>query len=267
MKKLMIALTLVSALWPAVAQKRKHEPPPPPPEPVAASSPADDVKRDPNKIAVLSLLGDAVQLLNLTPQRGDTVQPGEWMASPAGGVDNAALQAIDQALHKQGRELKLYTSTTRSLYGDPSTLFAGGKLNLPGQLGEAVRSSGAGQLLLITRSRQEAGLAAALPARVLTSLEGPGFVLDQRPTAQIGVDGQGGLPVLAPFVSVRVALIDLGDLRLKRERSVAVAQRLTVGRDVAANPWAALSTEQRVKALEALIEAELPAAALSLLSQ
>ncbi len=266
MKKLMIALTLVSALVPALAQKRKPEPPPPPPAPVA-SSPADDVKRDPRKIAALSLLGDGVQLLNLTPQRGDTVQPGEWVVSPAGSLDNAVLQAVDQAVRAQGREIKLYTTTTRSLFGDPSALFAGGKLSLPGQLGEAVRSSGAGQLLLITRSRQEAGLAAALPLRLYTTLEGPGFVLDQRPAGQIGVDGQGGLPVLAPYVSLRIALVDLDDLRLKREHSVAVAQRLVVTRAAAANPWGALSTEQRLQALQALIDAELPRAVLALLPQ
>lgn len=263
MKKLMIALALASALVPALAQKRRTEPPPP--APVAASAPVEDVKRDPNKIAALSLLGDAVQLLSLTPQRGDTAQSGEWVASPSGGLDSAVLQAVNRFLLQQGREAKLYTSTTRSLFGDPSALFSSGKLNLPGQLSEAVRSSGAGQLLVITRSRQEAGLAVALPARVFAGLEGPGFVLDQRPSAQIGVDGQGGLPVLASFVSVRIALVDLEDMKLKREQSVAAAQRLSVSRDVAANPWAALNAEQRVHALETLIDVELPRAVQALL--
>ncbi len=84
--------------------------------------------------------------------------------------------------------------------------------------------------------------------------------MDQRPSAQVGFDGQAGLPVLAPYVSIRVALIDLGDLKLRREQSLAVATRLPVAAEAAANPWAATTAEQRVKALEALIDVELPKA-------
>jgi hypothetical protein len=251
-------LLCLLALLPAIAfgQSLKNKAPLPPPEPAVE----DKTPRDPNKFAALSLLGDNVQLLNLTPARGDTVQSGEWASSPAGGLDNAVLQSLDAAVKAvgQGREIKLYTSSTRSLFGDPAHLFVDGKLSLPGKLGEAVRQSGAAKLLLVTRSRQEPALAAVLPARILATLEGPGFVLDQRPSAQIGFDGRPGLPVLAPYVSIRVALVDLSDLKLKREQSMAVAARLPVSAEAAANPWAATTGEQRVKALEALIEAELP---------
>ena len=234
----------------------------------AASAVEDKTPRDPNKFAILSVLGDSVQLLSLTPARGDTVQTGEWTATPAGGLDDAVLQTLNAAV-KAGndkREVKLYTSTTRSLFGDPANLFVDGKLSLPGNLATAVRTGGAGHLLLVTRSRQEPALAAALPARILTSLEGPGFVLDQRPSAQIGFDGQPVPPLFAPYVSIRIALIDLADFKLRRERSIAVATRLPVGAQAGGNPWAATTAEQRVKALEALIAAELPAAVKSLMA-
>jgi hypothetical protein len=245
------------------ARARGAKPPAPEPAPVVD----DKTPRDMNKYAALSLLGDAVQLLNLTPARGNTVQSGEWVA-PSGVLDNALLQSLDAAVRAVApqAEVKLYTSATRSLFGDPALLFADGRLNLPGQLGDAVRQSGAGWLLLATRSRQEPALAAALPARILSTLEGPGYVLDQRPAGQIGFDGHAGLPVMAPYVSIRIALIDLHDLRLKRERSLAVASRMAVAREAAANPWAAVTGEQRVKELETLIEAELPAAVKSLLA-
>ncbi len=260
-RRLLCLLALLPVL--AFGQSLKNKAPPPP-EPVAD----DQTPRDPKKFAALSLLGDNVQLINLTPARGDTVQSGEWTSSPAGGLDNAVLQSLDAAVKALGkdREIKLYTSTTRSLFGDPANLFVNGKLSLPGKLGEAVRQSGAAKLLLVTRSRQEPALAATLPARILATLEGPGFVLDQRPSAQIGFDGQPGLPVFAPYVSIRVALVDLSDLKLKREQSLAVAARLPVSTEAAANPWAATTTEQRVKALEALIEAELPRAVAPLVS-
>lgn len=260
-RRLICLLCLLPAL--AFGQKNKGAPPPPP-EPVVE----DTAPRNPKLLAALSLLGDSVQLISLSPARGDTVQSGEWTATPTGGLDNAVLQALDGAVKQSGpgRDIKLYTSTTRSLFGDPANLFVNGRLSLPGKLGEAVRQSGAGHLLLVTRSRQEPALAAALPARILASLEGPGFVLDQRPSAQIGFDGQGGLPVFAPFVSIRVALIDLQDLKLKREQSLAVATRLPVAAAAAANPWAATTPEQRVQALEALIKAELPKAVAGLVA-
>jgi hypothetical protein len=263
MKSLLYVLALLPAL--ALSQATKKATPPPAPAPVVD----DKTPRDPNKFAALSLLGDSVQLISLTPARGDTVQTGEWASSPAGGLDNAVLQALNDAVKAvdDKREIKLYTSSTRSLFGDPASLFVDGKLTLPGKLGEAVRQSGAATLLLVTRSRQEPALARALPARILTTLEGPGFVLDQRPAGQIGFDGQPGLPVFAPYASIRIALIDLSDLRLKREQSIAVASRLPVPADAAANPWAATTTEQRVKALEALIEAELPRAVKGLVAR
>ncbi|RZL39012.1 MAG: hypothetical protein EOP35_04570 [Rubrivivax sp.] len=239
------------------------------PAPTAAPAVDDKTPRDPNKFAALSLLGDNVQLVSLTPARGDTVQNGDWTATPSGGLDNAVLQALNGAIKAvdDKREVKLYTSSTRSLFGDPASLFVDGKLSLPGKLAEAVRLSGAAKLLLVTRSRQEPALAAALPSHLLTTLEGPGFVLDQRPSGQIGFDGQGALPVFASYVSIRVALVDLTDLKLKREQSLAAAARLPVTREAAANPWAATTTEQRVKALEALIEAELPKAVAGLVAR
>lgn len=238
------------------------------PAPAPEPEPEDKTPRDPNKFAALSLLGDSVQLLSLTPARGDTVQSGEWRATPAGHLDDTVLQTLNDAVKASGdkREAKLYTSSTRSLFGDPANLFVDGKLTLPGNLAAAVRQSGAAQLLLITRSRQEPALAAAMPPRLLATLEGPGFVLDQRPSGNVGFDGQAGLPVFVPYVSIRVALINLTDLRLRREQSIAVAARLPVDRATAANPWAALTAEQRVGALDALIEAELPKAVKGLIT-
>lgn len=261
-RRLICLLALLPAL--AFAQSTKTKLPAPAPAPPAAE---DKTPRDPNKFAALSLLGDNVQLISLSPARGDTVQSGEWTSTPAGSLDNAVLQSLDATVKAvgQGREIKLYTSSTRSLFGDPAQLFVDGKLALPGQLGDAVRQSGAARLLLVTRSRQDAALAAGLPPRILATLEGPGFVLDQRPGGQIGFDGQPGRAVLAPYVSIRVALVDLSDLRLKREQSLAVAARLPVeGGD--GNPWAATAAEQRLKALEALIETELPKAVASLVA-
>ncbi|MCE4554536.1 hypothetical protein [Pelomonas cellulosilytica] len=256
MKRRLLPLILI---LPALALAQRQKAPQPENE-VAKPAAVDKTPRDPNKFAALSVLGDSVQLISLTPARGDTAQTGEWTATPAGGLDDIVLRVINDAVKASGdkREVKLYTSSTRSLFGDPANLFVDGKLALPGKLGEAVRQSGAAKLLLITRSRQEPALAAALPAHITTALEGPGFVLDQRPSAQIGFDGQASLPIFAPYVSLRVALVDLGDLRLQREQSMAVASRLPVSRGAAANPWAATPAEERIKALEALIEAELP---------
>lgn len=265
MNRRLICLLCLLGLLPASAFAQRSKSIAPPPEPEVFVE--DKTPRDPARFAALSLLGDSVQLISLSPARGDTVQSGEWTSSPAASLDNAVLQALNDAVKAtgKGREVKLYTSTTRSLFGDPANLFVNGRLSLPGKLGDAVRQSGAARLLLVTRSRQEPALAAALPQRILATLEGPGFVLDQRPSAQIGFDGQGGLPVFAPYVSIRVALIDLGDLKLRREQSLAVASRLPVKAADAANPWAATTPEQRVKALEALIEAELPRAVAALI--
>jgi hypothetical protein len=49
-------------------------------------------------------------------------------------------------------------------------------------------------------------------------------------------------------------------MKLRREQSMAVATRLPVAAEAAANPWVATTAEQRLKALEALIESELPRA-------
>lgn len=222
---------------------------------------------EPGKLTALSLLGDGVQTVNLLPERGNVAQTGEWTAPPAGGLDNSVLQTLEAAVKAAApdREVKLFTSVTRSLFGDPASLFVDGKLTLPGKLGEAIKQSGASHLLLITRGKQAASFAAELPAKINQPLEGLGFVIDQRPSGQVGIDGQGGLPVLAPYAFIRVALIDLSDMRLKREQSIAVAKRLGVTRENAPAPFAALTADQRKEALTALVDAELPQAVRSLL--
>jgi hypothetical protein len=221
----------------------------------------------PAKLTALSLLGDTLQLVNLLPERGNLAQVGEAAVAPSGSLDSAVLQSLDKAVKSVDaqRELKLYTSTTRSLFGDPAALFVDGKLSLPGKLGEAVKQSGASHLLLVTRSRQDAALAAELPARINQPLDGLGYVVDQRPSSQIGIDGQGGLPVLAPYAFIRVALIDLADMRLKREQSIAVARRLPVTRQAAGAPFSALDAEPRKQAVLDLVDAELPQAVKALL--
>jgi len=266
-----LRLVALALCWPvfALAQTSLHD----------RARPADakpdakpEVKLEPAKIvphrfAVLTLLGDGVQLVSLGVTRSEAPLSGEWTATPAGQIDDAALRAVDQAVRASlpQRETKLYTSSTKSLFGDPAALFVDGKLTLPGKLVDGIRQSGAAQLLLVTRNRQEPVLAAALPDRVGTQLDGAGYVLDMRPAAQIGIDGQGGLPIVVPYAFIRVALIDVADMRLRREQSIAVARRLPVLREAAANPWAGLTPVQRLEALSALIEAELPKAVSALL--
>ncbi|MDP1069507.1 hypothetical protein, partial [Klebsiella pneumoniae] len=76
--------------------------------------------------------------------------PGGVGASPPPGtLHPGVLPALSTPVGAAaaGREAKLYTSSTRSLFGDPAALFVDGRLSLPGKLGEAVRQSGAAQLL------------------------------------------------------------------------------------------------------------------------
>lgn len=228
----------------------------------AASAPAV-AKR---KLTALAVTGEGIQLLTLQADRGNLTHTGSWQLSPGSLFDSELLAAVSDAVKAAApdREIKTYTTSTRSLFGDPAGLFVDGKLTLPGTLGDALRLGGATHLFMVTRAQQAPALVPALPDKIATPLEGAGFVIDLRPTGQIGMDGNPGLPILAAYLSLRVALVDMKDYRLVKEQSIIVGQRLPVERGVA-NPFVALSPEARLAALKALVAAELPQAIKALL--
>lgn len=232
-------------------------------KPSAAASAPAVAKR---KLTALAVTGESIQLLTLQADRGNLTSAGSWQLSPGSVFDSELLAAVSGAVAAAApdREIKTYTSSTRSLFGDPASLFVDGKLTLPGTLGDALRGRGATHLFLITRAQQSPALVPALPDKIATPLEGAGFVIDLRPTGQIGIDGNPGLPILTAYLSLRVALVDLADYRLVKEQSILVGQRLPVERGVA-NPFVALSPEARLAALKALVAAELPQAIKTLL--
>ncbi len=218
------------------------------------------------KLTALAVTGDGIQLLTLPADRGNLVNTGAWQLSPGSLFDSELLAVVADTVKAAGpdRDIKTYTTSTRSLFGDPAGLFVNGKLTLPGTLGSALKVGGVTHLFLVTRAQQSAALVPALPDKIGTPLDGAGFVIDLRPTGQIGMDGNPGLPVLVAYLSLRVALVDLADDRLVKEQSILVGQRLPVERG-AANPLAALSPEARLAALKALVAAELPQAIKALL--
>lgn len=218
------------------------------------------------KLTALAVTGDGVQLLTLQADRGNLTTTGAWQLSPGSLFDSELLAAISDAVKAAApdRDIRTYTSATRSLFGDPAGLFVDGKLTLPGTLGDALRLGGATHLFLVTRAQQSPALVPVLPDKIATPLDGAGFVIDLRPTGQIGMDGNPGLPILAAYLSLRVALVDLSDYRLVKEQSIIIGKRLPVERGVT-NPLAALSPEARLAALRSLAEAELPQAIKALL--
>ena len=122
---------------------------------------------------------------------------------------------------------------------------------------------GATHPFLITRAQQSPALVPALPDKIATPLEGAGFVIDLRPTGQIGIDGNRACRSWRLTLSLRVALVDLADYRLVKEQSILVGQRLPVERGVANPLWR--SARGAAGRAQGLVAAELPQAIKTLL--
>jgi hypothetical protein len=123
----------------------------------------------------------------------------------------------------------------------------------------AVKGTGATRLLLLTKHRDEADLRATNDENLGTGmLDGIGFYLDTVMPMTYTDTGESGRGFIAPFVYVRISLIDIATARLIAQKIVKSSKLHVAGRRrEAIDPWDVLTPSEKVDTLRSMIEEEI----------
>lgn len=211
------------------------------------------------KYAVLSLIGDAMTLVTYAPQVGSRLDTNQRdpVALKDPVYDRAAARAVELALQKADPQSTaiVFASSSPALFSEQRKLFEGSRVVLGDDFGASLRKSGATHLFLLTKHRAEARLGKDWTAGS-GYLEGLGFYIDRQLVTQRNQTGEEGYGFLAPYVYIKVSLIDLASSTIVGEEAIAASRAVSLPRSQSRNPWEALTPEQKATALRELIESE-----------
>jgi hypothetical protein len=215
--------------------------------------------------AVLSLIGDKLDIIVARQQTGTRVDANlrESVAISNAVFDDAAVSAIAEAVRKIDSKAELAAINTRSavLFEKQRELFAqsGDKILIPDAIRTAVKNQNATHLFLVTKRRDDA-LAQFVRGNSdgKGRLEGLGFYLDGSVTTKVLETGDGGRGFIAPFVYIDIALIEVASSKVIKKEKVVATKPVSAGqaaKDVG-SPWDALSSAEKVRMVNAIIQDE-----------
>ena len=229
---------------------------------LAALSATQAAQAAEQRYAVLSLIGDTINLVWWQPPTGSNLDHNERQSvpTPDGSLDNVALLAVDDALRRANPRTNatLLASRDPKLFALQSQMLDSGAS--AGELLAAVRGllqqSQATRLILVSKHRSDARLPMRFDYAGTGKLTGLGFYIDQQMMVRDVNGGSGDRGFIAPYAYLELALIDARTMNTIR-RSVAHEATTvpTAASSGAANPWEALTNKEKFRELERLIQA------------
>jgi hypothetical protein len=213
--------------------------------------------------AVVSLVGDQISVVTHQEATGSSLDKNVHVSIPVtGGVfDKTALLAADEALkrHDPSARVTLLAASTADLFEHQDRFFEGNRVALPKEIDAAAKTAGATLLVLVTKHRAEASLQAQSEKLGSGKLEGLGFYVDREKVLRRSDSGERGKGFLAPFVYIKVSLVDLATSTVVREQVVTVAMALSAARaKESGDPWDVLGPADKIEILRKMLQKELP---------
>jgi hypothetical protein len=215
------------------------------------------------RYAALSLLADQFDVVFAREQVGSNLDRNQRQSFDAGAsaFDRYALQAVQSALQRsqQGTQFTMLTlPTTSRLFKEPDRIFGSRVVALPGPVVDALIAAKATHLNLLTKVRGEARVPLVDRTTGMGNVRGLGFYVDEALRVIRQDTGEYSTGVLAPFVYLRLSLIDVESGEIVREQLIrAMRAYTTAGRADVTQAWQVLSAEEKVDALKQLLEDEL----------
>jgi hypothetical protein len=221
--------------------------------------------------AVLSLVGDKLDIVTYQPVTGSQLDPNSHTAlpMPQDELDVAALRAINRSLKAAvpGAQVALLAASTAADFEGQDRLFSGSRVTLPPEIDAAVRREGATTLLLVTKHQGEAHLQAWNDKLGSGRISGLGFYLDGNKWIRNRDTNLSSLGYLAPFVYVDVSVVDVASGTVSRRTTIEAGRVVDAGHNTAgANAWEGLTAAEKVSMLTGLLTEQLQAAVPPLLA-
>lgn len=223
--------------------------------------------------AILSLIGDRLDIIVRRTQTGTHINNNLRdivpIAEPV--FDNSAVTAAAKAIARAQPKAELAAINTRSaaLFDKQRSLFVDDKgvLMMPDAIRDAVRAQGATKLVLITKHRDDALFKFATGTRDgAGKLEGLGFYVDgtweTRSVDEVSGTYRIGQGFIAPYAYIGVTLADFPSGVIRGRKNMTASFMAGAGkaeRDIG-EPWNALSSADKVRLVNRLVEREVGAA-------
>lgn len=215
---------------------------------------------------VLSLIGDKLSIVVAKAQTGTRIDANsrDSVDLDSAVFDESAVRAVAIAVRKIDPKAELAAINTRSalLFEKQRLLFeqSGDKILIPDAIRGALKAQNATHLFLVTKRRDEA--TATFSSGTTDGkgrLEGLGFYLDGSIFTSVTETGASGRGFIAPFAYFDVALIDVASSTVIKKEKVTVSKPVSAGaaeKDIG-NPWAALSSVEKVRLVDSLVQKEI----------
>ena len=219
----------------------------------------------PSSYAVISLVGDRLDVVTYQPQVGSLADANSHSALRFSEdlLDTVALRAVNRAMKATvpGADIALLAATEPSTFADQSRFFEGNHVKLPHEIDEAVHRENIATLVLLTKHRGEAKLAVRDGSMSGGKLEGLGFYVDSNMRMESADRVHHSYGFIAPFVYVDVSLVDVASGRVVRQTSITATETIaSSSNEQGADPWGAMTTKEKVSALSGLLSENLAAA-------
>lgn len=231
--------------------------------------------------ALLSLIGDKLEIVIKQHQIGSNLNQNRRQPIPIDNpvFDSTAAQAAGNSIKRAqpNAELALLNARSAVLFEKQRLLFdeRGDKIDVPEAIVSAAKQQGANRLLLVLKRRDDANFLFTASGTYADGgkLEGLGFFLDG--TMQVNTYDEkshqrtaAGKGFIAPYAYIEVILLDTATLRILGRRAISASRMVGSGRagqDID-EPWNALSSADKVRHVNQLIEREVTKATLEIVT-
>ena len=225
----------------------------------------------PHAYAVVSEFGRDIVITVGQTQTGTRLEANAAERLPVsnGAYDKVALISAKQALEKAdaGAKVWLVAPLDVDLFNARGAYAEGSTVNVPADLAAALKERGSSHLLLFTRLRDEASLRAGNEHVGSGQIEGVGFYIDRWLKVKNLDTLTESTGFIAPYLYIRATLIDARSAKVLATRRVTAGTMVPADRpDQSGDPWALMSSQEKVGHLSALIRTEVGAAVPALLS-
>ena len=182
---------------------------------------ADDGTR---RYAALSLIGETMTVVSYVGTTGSQLSGTRREPFSIGSrfFDTVALNAVQRSLQELDVQAPLATffGTSPELFTEQEKLFDGRRVVLSPDLTAAMKKERATHLFIITRYRSDAEIRMQSGTTGSGMLEGVGYYLDKDLPVMSWATGGSATGYIAPYVYLRISLVDLAASAIERERFI-----------------------------------------------
>jgi len=213
--------------------------------------------------AVVTLIGDALRIVGDEPTTGTKIGRNAVEVVPLtfDVLEVAALKAATDAVLQadasaRAAPLKI---TDPAIYAKQDEFFDGTRATLPEGILKPLRGSPVTHLLLVTRYRADARMDTGLLRLGNGKVEGVGYYLDREFRLRLIGTNEVTVGYLAPYVYMRVSVIDLATSTVEHTQISTTGKVLTASGTGTADPWTILDSAGKIMALRNMINEQLEA--------